>query len=121
MYLALSRPEMQYAGSASHWFGEHGVNTILTLLDTESPRAFYRAGFWRDETIYALARGHADRAPGAMAFRERHRRTCYRDLVDAADSLAADLHRHGVRPGQRVAVWLPGRVEVAVALLAREQ
>lgn len=94
------------------------MNTILTLLDPERRRAFHDAGFWRDETIHALASAHAARAPDAMAFRERHRRTRYRDLVDAADSLAADLHRHGVRPGQRVAVWLPGRLEVAVALLA---
>ena len=94
------------------------MNTMLTLLDPERRRAFYDAGFWRGQTIYALASGHAAQAPKAMAFRERHRRTAYRDLVDAADRLAADLHRRGVRPGQRVAVWLPGRLEVAVALLA---
>ena len=94
------------------------MNTMLTLLDPQRQRAFYAAGFWRGQTIYALASAHAARAPKAMAFRERHRRTAYRDLVDAADNLAADLHRRGVRPGQRVAVWLPGRLEVAVALLA---
>jgi acyl-CoA synthetase len=94
------------------------MNTMLTLLNTQQRRAFYAAGYWRDQTIYALASAHAARAPGAMAFREGGRRTGYRDLVDAADRLAADLHRRGVRPGQRVAVWLPGRLEVAVALLA---
>jgi acyl-CoA synthetase len=50
--------------------------------------------------------------------RDRVRRVTYRELVDAADALAADLARHGVKPGQRVCVWLPSRVEGAVALLA---
>ncbi len=94
------------------------MTAILTLLNAQKRSEFYRAGFWRNETIYALARAHADRAPDAMAFRARGRRTSYRELVDYADRLAADLHRHGIRPGQRVAVWLPGRLEVAAALLA---
>ncbi|MBC7779857.1 MAG: acyl--CoA ligase, partial [Proteobacteria bacterium] len=34
------------------------------------------------------------------------------------DALAADLHRAGVRQGERVSVGLPNRVEAAVALLA---
>jgi acyl-CoA synthetase len=42
----------------------------------------------------------------------------YRALVAAADGLARDMAARGVRPGQRVAVWLPSRVETAVALLA---
>ena len=52
--------------------------------------------------------------PCATAFR----RITYRQLVDAADALAADLARRGVEPGQRVAVWLPSRIESVVALLA---
>ncbi|MBO0739588.1 MAG: acyl--CoA ligase, partial [Alphaproteobacteria bacterium] len=36
----------------------------------------------------------------------------------AADRLAAHLAGHDIRSGQRVAVWLPGRVETAIALLA---
>jgi acyl-CoA synthetase len=39
-------------------------------------------------------------------------------LVAAVDRLAAHLAGHGVRPGHRVAVWLPSRVETAIALLA---
>jgi acyl-CoA synthetase len=42
----------------------------------------------------------------------------YAELVAAADRLAAHLAGSGVRPGQRVAVWLPSRVETAIALLA---
>ncbi|MEX2617836.1 MAG: class I adenylate-forming enzyme family protein [Alphaproteobacteria bacterium] len=94
------------------------MNTILTLLDPERVREFYDAGFWRGDTIYDLACAHAARTPDAPAFRDRYRRMTYRNLVAVADELAADLHRRGVCHGQRVAVWLPGRVEVAIALLA---
>src|SRR6266540_6559271 len=94
------------------------MNTILTLLSAELVRHYYAAGFWRDDTIYALASAHARRAPDAYAVRDSLRRVSYRELVAAADRLAADLARHGVRPGERVCVWLPSRIECAVALLA---
>jgi acyl-CoA synthetase len=50
--------------------------------------------------------------------RDRHRRLSYAELAAAADRLAAHLAGHGVRPGHRVAVWLPSRVETAITLLA---
>ena len=56
--------------------------------------------------------------PDRFAVRDRHRRLTYAALVEAADRLAGHLAAHGVRAGQRVAVWLPSRVETAVALLA---
>lgn len=75
-------------------------------------------GFWRSDTIYALAKGHAERAPDSFAVRDRFRRITYRQLIDAADALATDLRRRGVEPGQRIAVWVPSRIESVVALLA---
>lgn len=95
-----------------------GTNTLLTLLTDAQVRAFAEAGHWRDQTVYALTREHAVRDPRRVAVRERLRSTTYGELVDAADRLAAALDRHGLRPGDRVATWLPSRVETAVALLA---
>ncbi|MFL5098475.1 MAG: class I adenylate-forming enzyme family protein [Xanthobacteraceae bacterium] len=92
--------------------------TILTLLSSELIRQYYAEGFWRDETIYALVAAHARRAPDAYAVRDRYRRVSYGDFVAAADRLATDLARRGIKPGQRVAVWLPSRIECAVALTA---
>ena len=89
-----------------------------TLLSSELIERYTASGHWRSDTIYALAKGHAERAPDSFAVRDRHRRITYRQVVDAADALAADLARHGVEPGQRVAVWLPSRIESVVALLA---
>jgi acyl-CoA synthetase len=94
------------------------TNAILTTLSADRLRAHYRDGFWRDDTIYSLVRDHAARAPDKVALRDRARRLSYRDLLAAADLLAADLTARGVRPGQRVAVWLPSRVESAIALVA---
>jgi acyl-CoA synthetase len=94
------------------------MNRVLTLLSSELIRQYYAAGHWRNETIYALAAAHARRVPDAAAVRDARRRVGYGELVAAADRLAADLARRGVRAGQRVGVWLPSRIECTVALLA---
>ncbi len=91
---------------------------LLTLLDYERLQDFYRQGFWQGRTIYGFARAHAERAPGAFALRHAGGRVTYRELVEAADAFAADLTHRGVRPGDRVAVWLPSRLETAIVLLA---
>ncbi|MBO0687942.1 MAG: acyl--CoA ligase [Candidatus Dormibacteraeota bacterium] len=95
-----------------------GTNRLLTLLTDAQVRAFTEAGHWRDQTVYALAREHARREPRRVAVRERLRSTTYGELVDAGDRLAAALDQRGLRPGDRVATWLPSRVETAVVLLA---
>jgi acyl-CoA synthetase (AMP-forming)/AMP-acid ligase II len=91
---------------------------MLTLLNVPNLFAYTAAGFWGKETLYAVAARHAQTTPDSFAVRDRHRRLSYAELVDAADRLAAILAAQGLRPGQRVAVWLPSRVETAVALLA---
>jgi len=93
-------------------------NTLLTLLNPSTIAAYTAAGYWGDETIYRLTARQVRTVPGAFAVRDRRRRLTYAALVEAADRLAAGLAGHGIRPGQRVAVWLPSRVETAVALLA---
>jgi acyl-CoA synthetase len=94
------------------------TNTLLTLLSAERLAQHYRDGHWRDDTIYGAARRHAEHTPAAFAVRDGARRLSYRDLIAAADALASDLAARGARPGQRVAVWLPSRIETAVTLLA---
>jgi acyl-CoA synthetase (AMP-forming)/AMP-acid ligase II len=93
-------------------------NSILTLLSTDRIAQHTGAGHWRDQTIYMEAAVYMRRAPNAFAVRDRFRRLTYRELIHAADRLATDLARNGVRAGQRVAVWLPSRVETAIVMLA---
>ena len=94
------------------------TNTMLTLFDAGRLAEHTASGHWRNETIYALAAARALVAPDANAVRDRRRRLTYRELVAAADCLAADLTRRGVRRGERIAVWLRSSVETAVAVLA---
>jgi acyl-CoA synthetase len=91
---------------------------LPTLLSPSMVTAYTEAGFWGSETIYHLAARQARTTPDAFAVRDCHRRLTYAALVDAADRLAASLAGRGIRPGQRVAVWLPSRVETAIALIA---
>jgi acyl-CoA synthetase (AMP-forming)/AMP-acid ligase II len=94
------------------------ANTVLTLLSASQLRDFYARGFWRDETIYGSVGRHASKGPNAYAMRDRWRRFTYAQIVEAADRLAADLDARGLRQGDRVAVWLPSRIEAAIVLLA---
>jgi amino acid adenylation domain-containing protein len=45
-------------------------------------------------------------------------RLTYRDLLKRADTLAARLHTHGIRRGDRVALLLPRGADMAIAALA---
>jgi acyl-CoA synthetase len=94
------------------------TGALLTLLNAPTLAAYTASGVWGDQTIYAVAARHARAMPAAFAVRDRNRRLTYPALVAAADRLAASLAGHGVRSGERVAVWLPSRVETAIALLA---
>ena len=94
------------------------MNTLLTLLSHEQLKAFYRDGYWQDDTIYTLVAAHAGRAPNQPAFVEARRTYTYRELLAAVDAFATDLESRGARRGDRVAVWLPSRVEVCIAFLA---
>lgn len=93
-------------------------NTFLTTLSRSHIDAFYAEGHWQDRTIYGYAQGHAVRTPDRVAVRGSFHTVSYAQLVDAADRLASHLGAAGLRFGQRVAVWLPSRAEVAIALLA---
>jgi acyl-CoA synthetase (AMP-forming)/AMP-acid ligase II len=94
------------------------MNTILSRLSAELIEKYEAEGFWQGDTIYALVRWHAQQNPQAFAVRDRFHRLTYRELLAAADALAADLARYNVRAGQRIGVWLPSRIESVVALLA---
>src|SRR5258708_9240463 len=93
------------------------TSSLLTLLNAPTLAAYVAAGYWGDETLYAVAARRARATPDAFAVRDRHRRLTYAELVEAADRLAASLAGHGLGPGQRIALWLPSRVETAIALL----
>jgi acyl-CoA synthetase len=94
------------------------VSTILTLHDPQVARRYYAERYWRDDTLYTLLRGHAERRPDAYALRDSRRRLTWKALLDWVDTLSAELHAAGLKRGQRVSIWLPNRMEPVVVLLA---
>ena len=94
------------------------MNTILTLHDPRTARRYYDAGFWREDTMYALLARHAAERGTAYALRDSRHRLTWAQLLAWVDALAADLHQAGLRRGQRVSIWLPNRVEAVVVMLA---
>lgn len=94
------------------------TSTILSLLSAPAIEKHTSDGHWRDRTLYAIACGHAGQRPMDVAIRDRHRALTWRDLRHSVDEFAADLAARGVRPGNRVALWMPDRIESVIALLA---
>ncbi len=94
------------------------TNTVLTLLSRARLDEEYSSGYWRDDTIYQLARHHAQARADKVAVRDRSGLIPYADLVARADALAERFAEAGLRAGNRVAVWLTSRIETAIAFLA---
>ncbi|MBV8778826.1 MAG: AMP-binding protein, partial [Alphaproteobacteria bacterium] len=94
------------------------TNTLLTLHDPASARRYYKAGLWRDDTFYTLVQRHTRERPDAFALRDATTRLTWAELLTAVDAVAADLDAAGLKPGERVAVWLPNRAEAVTVFLA---
>ncbi len=94
------------------------MSTLLTLHDPRIAREFYARNWWRDDTMYSLAAGHAAQRPNDWALRDSRVRLTWAELVAWVDSVAADLHAAGLKRGNRVSVWLPNRVEATIIFLA---
>jgi acyl-CoA synthetase len=94
------------------------TNTLLTLHDPAAARRYYADGLWRDDTFYALLQRHTRQRPDAYALRDADRRLTWGELLTAVDAVAADLDHAGLKLGERVAVWLPNRVEAVIVFLA---
>ena len=91
---------------------------LLKLFDLPAAREYYRIGAWADETMYEALARHAAERPDAPALRDARVRLGWRELLERVDAFARSLHAAGLRRGDRVAVWLPSRVEGVVSLLA---
>lgn len=66
----------------------------------------------------ALVARHAEQTPQALAVMDGDTTLTYAQLVASARALAAHLHDHGVRPGDRVALLVPRSARTIVAQLA---
>jgi acyl-CoA synthetase len=94
------------------------MNRILTILDVELAREFYARGYWKGDTLYAVLSQRAARAPDRVFLRDTDSCLTYREALRWVDAIAQDLSAAGVRPGDRVSIWLPSRIETALVFLA---
>ncbi|WP_116324953.1 class I adenylate-forming enzyme family protein [Cupriavidus taiwanensis] len=94
------------------------MQNILTLHDPQRARDYYLSGVWQDQTLYSLARRHAQERPTAWALRDDDIRLTWREVVDWADSVGHSLRERGLRAGDRVGIWLPNVVQATIVFLA---
>jgi amino acid adenylation domain-containing protein len=72
---------------------------------------------WPQQGLHELVADQAQRTPDRVAVQSAGRRLTYRELVEAADRVAAALVAGGAGPGRMVAVMIDRSVELPVALL----
>nr|WP_315598464.1 class I adenylate-forming enzyme family protein [uncultured Cupriavidus sp.] len=94
------------------------MQNILTLHNPQNARDYYLSGIWQQETLYTLARRHSRERPTSCALRDADLRLTWREVVDWVDSVAETLHRQGLKPGDRVGIWLPNVVQATIVFLA---
>ena len=94
------------------------MNTILTIMDVERARDFYSRGYWKSDTLYNLLCERVAKAPNQFFLRDAASRLTYQETLRWVDAIAQDLDDFGVRPGDRVSIWLPSRIETALVFLA---
>lgn len=70
------------------------------------------------ETIAAAAYWARERYGQSPALVEDGRTVTFEEYVDEASQIARALIAHGVKPGERVAVWAPNSIEFALSALA---
>ncbi|MFD0557994.1 amino acid adenylation domain-containing protein/natural product biosynthesis luciferase-like monooxygenase protein [Stackebrandtia endophytica] len=70
-----------------------------------------------DTTVVGLINERAHAAADTVAIADEEGELTYRELDDAATTLARHLHDHGAAAGDVVATWLPRTADIAVAQL----
>jgi acyl-CoA synthetase len=91
---------------------------LLTLHHPRESRAYYESGLWQSDTLYDLLCRNARTRGTAYGLRDSRTRLTWAETLERVDRLALSLQMAGVRPGERVSVWLPNRVEATLIFLA---
>ncbi len=91
---------------------------MLTLHDPQKTREHYASGVWQHDTMFSLLAKHASQLPNTVALRDNFTTLTWSEVLRSVEVLAATLHNAGLKVGDRVAIWLPSRVESVMILLA---
>lgn len=91
---------------------------MLTLHDPIKTREQYASGAWQQNTMFMLLDDHALKHADDIALRDAHTSLTWSQVLHAVEGVAQSLHLAGLREGDRVAIWLPSRVESVIIFLA---
>ena len=91
---------------------------MLTLHDPQKTRENYASGAWHADTMFGLLQQHAHARPDSTALRDLFTTLTWSQVLDAVEQLALSLHQAGLSAGDRVAIWLPSRVESVIVFMA---
>ncbi len=91
---------------------------MLTLHDPVKTREQYASGAWQQDTMFMLLREHANKKGSQLALRDASTSLSWNEVFEAVEAVAHSLHLAGLRKGDRVAIWLPSRVESVIIFLA---
>ncbi|MCV7178698.1 class I adenylate-forming enzyme family protein [Mycolicibacterium sphagni] len=100
---------------------------VDAAVTTSAEAATYRAeGWWTDTTLSECVRRNAASSPGKPAYVDftldaPAQALTWSEFDNAATNLASQLHRLGVMPGERVAVWHSDSIAIHVLLVAIER
>jgi acyl-CoA synthetase (AMP-forming)/AMP-acid ligase II len=84
----------------------------------EQAQRYVERGWWTSDRIGDLISERAQRFPDRELFSFEGRRVSYGQFNSWATGIAADLVRHGVKPGDRVVVQLPNCLEALAMQVA---
>jgi acyl-CoA synthetase len=91
---------------------------MLTLHDPKKTREQYSSGAWQQDTMFMLLRENARKKGNVVALRDATTSLTWNEVLQAVEGVAQSLHIAGLREGDRVAIWLPSRVESVIIFLA---
>ena len=91
---------------------------MLTLHDPQKTRENYASGAWNADTMFGLLQQHALARPQSIALRDLFTTMTWSQVLAAVEQVATNLHQAGLSAGDRVAIWLPSRVESVIVFMA---
>ncbi len=91
---------------------------MLTLHDPLHTQEQYAVGAWQGDTFFSLLAKHALERPNDIALRDVSATLTWVETLTQVENIASALSALGLSQGDRVAIWLPSRVESVIIFLA---
>ncbi|MES2171868.1 MAG: class I adenylate-forming enzyme family protein [Actinomycetota bacterium] len=91
------------------------------LTSSDRAKSYLDAGWWENRTLAQVIAEHAANRGDSVAFYGDHGATTWSAYDALSTALAKVLVAAGIKPGDRMAVWLPDSATVHIAFVAAEK